>query len=115
LASRVTRSKAKSFCEKDKHAKLVEIDSEEENTAVNDELKQRGSYSAWLGITDHRSEGNWVLESTGQPLTFSAWRQGDSNGNNVGGREENCCITYEDKDWNDFSCTEHATIVCEYV
>jgi len=87
---------------------------------VNDELKRRGRYSAWLGITDRREEGNWVLVSTGQNLNFSAWQPGepnnDNNGINDGGEEENCCITYpEDKKWNDFPCTDRATVVCEYV
>ena len=85
---------------------------------MNDELKRRGSYSAWLGITDHRSEGNWVLESTGQHLTFSAWRQNEPN-NNGGGKEEHCCITSsEDKKWNDVQCDVSDNgflIVCEYV
>ena len=113
-------SEAKRICEEYDHAKLVEIDSEEENTAVNNELKRLGRYSAWLGINDHLSEGNWVLVSTGQSLTFSAWRQGepnnDNNGHYAGGKEENCCLTYpEDKKWNDFPCTDWATIVCEYV
>ena len=50
---RISWEKAKRICEEGYQAKLVEIDSDEENTAVNNELKQRGHRFAWLGQGAH--------------------------------------------------------------
>merc|ERR1712088_708435 len=69
--SPMTQIEAKKFCEEDQEvpARLVEIDSAEENRAIDAEMQRRNSFSQkinfWLGITDRHSEGDWVLESTG--------------------------------------------------
>merc|ERR1719458_649196 len=64
--SPMTQSEAKKFCEEEQQvtARLVEIDSAEENRAIIAEMKRRNSQKIhfWLGITDRHSEGHWVLE-----------------------------------------------------
>ena len=62
-------SKAKEYC-LDLGAKLVEIESAEENEAIVEEIKKH-SWSKelkqfWMGLTDRRHEGFFVIESTGQ-------------------------------------------------
>ena len=61
-------SKAKEYCQ-DLGGKLVEIDSPQENEAIVDEIKKH-SWSKekkqfWMGLTDRRHEGFFVVESTG--------------------------------------------------
>ena len=113
-----TWAEAKRICEEDYNAKLVEIDSEEENRVVNKELKRNGYDHAWLGITDQNTEGKWLLESTGQPAAFKAWRIGEPN-NMYGYKQEDCCITsWGDNKWNDVQCVFWApafAVVCENV
>ena len=106
MSQNVAWAEAKRLCEEDYHAKLLEIDSDAENTVVNDELKQRGHDHAWLGITDRRSEGEWVLGSTGQSPVFTAWRSGEpDNFAKQRGIEEDCGVTTPtDYKWNDLPC-----------
>ena len=115
---RISWKKAKRLCEEGYQAKLVEIDSDEENTAVNNELKQRGHRVAWLGITDRSSEGRWVLESTGQTPVFTAWRSGEPN--NSEGLEDCASTSPRDNLWNDIMCDHRhygiqfsVAVVCE--
>ena len=67
---------AKSFCKK-LGAKLLEIDSSAENKAILGEIKKRGYHQQkkqfWLGLTDRRREGRWVLESTLKEPRFKNW------------------------------------------
>ena len=65
-------SKAKEYCQ-DLGGKLVEIDSPQENEAIVDEIKKH-SWSKekkqfWMGLTDRRHEGFFVVESTGKHTT----------------------------------------------
>ena len=56
---------ANKFC-KNIGAKLVEINSEEENAAIVDEINKRkfqeNKMYFWIGLTDLRKEGVWKLE-----------------------------------------------------
>ena len=83
---------------------MLEIDSEAENTAINKELK-RNNEKAWLGFTDRRSEGKWVLESTvdlgsGEAI-FTAWREGEPNNNDHSKAENFAYTDSRDNKWND--------------
>merc|ERR1711971_873019 len=77
--SQMTKSEAKKFCEEEQQvpARLVEIDSAEENRAIIAEMQRRNSFSRkinfWLGITDRHSEGQWLLESTFKSVVFTDW------------------------------------------
>merc|ERR1712110_902509 len=109
MGSPMTQSEAKKFCEEEQEvpARLIEIDSAEENRAIIAEIKQRNFLSRkinfWLGITDRHSEGHWVLESTGKSVVFTDWYSGEPNN---WGSVENCAhINYYHK-WNDRKCSD---------
>ena len=105
----MTQSEAKKFCEEEQKvpARLVEIESAEENRAIVAEMMRRNFRSQklefWLGITDRHSEGHWVLESTGKSVGFTDWDSGEPNNANSG---ENCAshnVNHSYK-WNDENC-----------
>ena len=116
----MTQIEAKKFCEEEQQvpARLVEIDSAEENRAIVAEIKRRNFYSkkiqVWLGITDRHSEGHWVLESTGKSVVFTNWSSGEPNNSGSG---EHCAAMLSR--WTDLKCsdkTRHGwtwTALCE--
>ena len=119
----MTQSEAKKFCEEEQQvpARLVEIDSAEENRAIVAEIKRRNFLSRkinfWLGITDRHSEGHWVLESTGKSVVFTNWHSGEPNN---WGSGENCAHTSVAYEWNDRKCSDNGmggwgtrTALCE--
>ena len=100
--------RANGFC-KSKDAKLLEIDSSAENRAVLSEINKRGynrqKKQFWLGLTDRRQEGKWVLESTLEEAAFKNWAflQPDDGGWLA---KEDCAYIKTDTKWNDWSCKE---------
>ena len=102
----MSQSEAKKFCEEEQEvpARLVEIDSAEENRAIIAEIKRRNFVSRniefWLGITDRDSEGRWVLESTGKSVVFTNWKYGKQNNNGP----KHCAIINNAQTWNDHPC-----------
>jgi len=98
--------RARRYC-KGLDAKLVEIDSSEENRAIIDAINARGYHRQkkqfWLGLTDRRREGQWVYESTLKEPRFKNWafRQPD-NGGWFG--KEDCAYMKTDTKWNDWNC-----------
>ena len=99
---------ARKYCQ-DLGAKLVEIDSFEENQAILDEINEKGFHRQkkqfWLGLTDRRQEGKWVLESTLEEAAFKNWAalQPDDGGWLA---KEDCAYIKTDTKWNDWSCKE---------
>ena len=65
---------AKDYCKAD-GGKLVEIDSEEENTALVEEMKRRGlkDRKFWIGLTDRESHGEWILETSRLKPSYLNW------------------------------------------
>ena len=108
--SPMTQSEAKKFCEEEQQvpARLVEIDSAEENRAIVAEMQRRNSFSRkinfWLGITDRHSEGQWLLESTFKSVVFTDWRSGEPDNAGISGRSANCAFVNELEKWNDADC-----------
>ena len=100
----MSQGDARKLC-KQVNSHLVEINSEEENTAIKAEIGRRGFQSRkiefWLGITDRHSEGTWVLESNGESLPFSNWGTGEPNN---AYSSENCAHFNLYLKWNDRSC-----------
>ena len=86
----MTWFEAKDYCEGE-GGKLVEIDSEEENTALVDEINKKGytdrSMNFWIGLTDLENEGDWRLASNGMKASHLNWAHNQPN--NKGGNE-NC-------------------------
>ena len=89
-------------------AKLVEIDSAEENRAIINEINRREfprkRKQFWLGLTDRRREGQWVYESTLGKPRFLNWdfMQPDNGGWFVA--EEDCAYIKTNTKWNDWNC-----------
>ena len=79
---------AKEHCEGE-GGKLVEIDSEEENTALVDEINRRGftdrNMNFWIGLNDLVKEGDWRLASSGLKPFYLNWHHDQPN--NRGGNE----------------------------
>merc|ERR1712158_302254 len=106
----MTQIEAKKFCEEDQEvpARLVEIESAEENRAIIAEMQRQNSFSQkinfWLGITDRHFEGYWVLESTGKSVNFTNWKSGEPNNGNGNPGNENCAFINEREKWNDVDC-----------
>ena len=95
--------------------KLVEIDSEEENTALVDEINERGytnrSMNFWMGLTDFETEGDWRLASDHSKPSYLNWHT-NSEPNNGGGflGNEDCAMirigpesSWKDT-WSDIRC-----------
>ena len=85
---------ANKFC-KNIGAKLVEINSEEENAAIVDEINKRKFQEKkmyfWIGLTDLRKEGVWKLESNGATANYQNWDESYKDNpepNNHGGNED---------------------------
>merc|ERR1712088_1178603 len=108
--SQMTQTEAKRFCEEEQgvSARLVEINSAEENRAIVAEMQRQNSFSRkinfWLGINDRHSEGDWVFESTGKSVKFTNWNSGEPNNGNGNPGSENCAFINELEKWNDVDC-----------
>ena len=109
----MTQIEAKKFCEEEQEvpARLVEIDSAEENSAIIAEIKRQKTgqnIEFWLGITDRHSEGHWVLESSTKSVVFTDWRSGEPNNANS---DEHCAYINSQYEWNDIPCNSKTDTV----
>ena len=102
--------RAKRYCQR-LGAKMVEIDSAEENRAIVNEIRRRGFHRQrkqfWLGLTDRRREGQWVYESTLRRPRFENWDswQPDDGGWWFAG--EDCAYIKTNTKWNDWYCNQN--------
>ena len=62
-------------------ARLVEINSKEENDLIIGKIKELPFKKRhfWMGLTDLRKEGVWRLESTGRKPSYTNWAAGEPN------------------------------------
>merc|ERR1719381_96133 len=94
---------------------LVEIDSREEQDAIESEISDRGwdgnsHFGFWIGLTDIFHDGTWVWDNLGKPLDYSNWASGEPN--NYNGAQH--CVAMKvwgavddgenDFRWDDISC-----------
>uniref|UniRef100_A0A3B1IH84 C-type lectin domain-containing protein n=1 Tax=Astyanax mexicanus TaxID=7994 RepID=A0A3B1IH84_ASTMX len=90
-----------------KGADLVIINSQMEQRFIDEKFGQ-----AWIGLTDHDSEGVWKWVD-GSSMTYGYWRRGEPNG--VG--DEDCVESGHNNEktwsWNDLSCTIERRWICE--
>uniref|UniRef100_A0A673VCV3 C-type lectin domain-containing protein n=1 Tax=Suricata suricatta TaxID=37032 RepID=A0A673VCV3_SURSU len=77
----------------------------EENKAIQDVARS----TAFLGITDEVTEGQFMYV-TGGRLAYSNWKKNEPNDH--GG--EDCVTLLEDGFWNDISCSSSFLAVCEF-
>ncbi|XP_063637996.1 mannose-binding protein A isoform X2 [Pan troglodytes] len=78
----------------------------EENKAIQDVAKD----TAFLGITDEATEGQFMY-LTGGRLTYSNWKKDEPNDHGSG---EDCVILLNNGLWNDISCASSFIAVCEF-
>ena len=109
------------YC-KSKGGNLVEIDSEEESTALVAEITRRGytdrKMNFWIGLTDLRYEGDWRLASSGLKPSYVNWHDGEPN--NAYNNEDCAWIrigTYKDwkGTWADINCEQQYFTMREYI
>ena len=99
------------------NGKLFEPNTWIENENVYKVVKSIYSYW-WIGVNDVQSEGNYVYESSGQPITFTPkWRPGYG----VRNTGQNCIFYHtpisgssEVLEWVDFPCTSNSKIPVKY-
>ena len=110
---------AVNFCENEVKvpAHLIEINSAEENKAIQAEMNRRPAIYVWLGITDKHSEGNWTLQSTGESVAYTNWGTNEPNNDRS---KEHCAYMECGGHWNDMICSidrwkngRNWTAVCE--
>ena len=86
---------------------LVEIDSEEENTALVEVINKRGytnrNVNFWIGLTDLQTEGDWKLASDYSKPSYLNWHEGEpNNGGGSLGNEDCARIRIgPEPSWND--------------
>ncbi|XP_006163811.1 mannose-binding protein A isoform X1 [Tupaia chinensis] len=98
-------SKVKALCA-ELQATVAAPKNEEENKAIQDVAKD----TAFLGITDEVTEGQFVYV-TGGRLAYSNWKKDEPNNHGSG---EDCVVLLIDGLWNDISCTSSFLAVCEF-
>ncbi|XP_045479161.1 perlucin-like isoform X2 [Harmonia axyridis] len=68
----------------------------------------------WTSGTDMGEEGSFVWLSTGRPLNFTSWCNGQPDN---GGKNEHCLaiqrLGVENYVWNDRSCLDEYNFICE--
>ena len=100
--------------------KLVEIDSEEENTALVEEINRRGytdrNMHFWMGLHELEVDGDWRLASNGLEPTYVNWHAGEPNK----GGSEHCARlrigpspSWKDT-WSDVGCSVTSIIQGPY-
>ena len=101
-------------------AKLVEIESEIENTALAEFAKNGFPRHFWIGLRPNE-EGRWAWYIKDN-LVYQAWNRDEPDN---GGGDENCAAlltsrnydTYHGK-WGDFDCSDDSAIsgaICEFL
>ena len=91
--------------------KLVEIDSEEESTALVEEMKRRGfkDRNFWMGLTDRESHGEWTLETSGSKPSYLNWADNEPNTEGY-----DCAQIWNDErfsgTWVDIPCRRDDTV-----
>ena len=111
----MTWTEAKSFCETQSvepfSSHLVEIGSADENNAIIKVIEEKKYQSQkiefWMGLTDRRSETNWVLETIEQKSWFTSWQKPHGFLNLFTGRPNgrgDCAHFNQWNNWADQDC-----------
>ena len=113
---------ADNFC-KSVGAKLVEINSREENEALVEEINNGGYKDRlmyfWIGLTDANKEGTWKLASEGADPVFLNWDRSHTRNpepNNFGGNEhcahirDGPCLDWKGA-WADLDCNNNTLVI----
>ena len=90
---------------------LVEPTSASANSEVTALAKAKGVSSFWIGIHDITNEGTFTYESNGQPIGYKNWNYGEPN--DWGSGEDCAEINVNTGKWNDLSCNNKQSFVCD--
>ncbi|KAG2468038.1 MBL protein, partial [Polypterus senegalus] len=82
--------------------------NEGENAALMKLVPSSGA--AYLGLNDRVTEGKFE-DVSGNDVTFTKWKSGEPN--NFYGNED-CSVITSDGTWNDITCSESNTIICQF-
>lgn len=80
--------------------------NDEENTAIQRLIQD----TAFLGITDEVTEGQFMYV-TGGRLTYSKWKKNEPNNYES---NEDCVTIHKEGIWNDVSCSSPHIAICEF-
>lgn len=94
-----TYDEAAQYCNS-KGGYLATLASQEENDFVYSYISRQGFESAYFGLSDSASEGNWEW-CTGEPLYYTNWHSGEPNSENPNEDYALFYYKYSDGSWND--------------
>lgn len=79
---------------------LATITSQEENDFLYSYVKQEGYSSAYFGLSDTTSEGNWTWNN-GEAVSYTNWHRNEPNGEKSSEDYALFYYKYSDGTWND--------------
>ena len=92
--------------------RLVQLETEDKNTAVTEAAWAYAEDSFWIDLNDRDTEGEWVWQD-GTELDFTRWSEGEPN--NYMGNEDCAHANFHRQGiWNDLPCESHQPYVCEF-
>ena len=116
-----TWEEAQEYC-KARGGHLAVINDSAENTALFNYMKSKGYNSAYFGLSDAATEGNWTWIN-GDSSTYRNWAIGEPGNGNNADKPENYGMFYwkfDDAKWNDGDFTDYGTdnggrnFICEW-
>lgn len=90
---------AQQYC-KNQNGYLATITSAEENDFLYSYITQEGYSSAYFGLSDAASEGNWIWNN-GEEVSYTNWHRNEPNSENSNEDYALFYYKYSDGTWND--------------
>lgn len=90
---------AQKYC-KNQNGYLATITSAEENDFLYSYITQEGYSSAYFGLSDAASEGNWIWNN-GEEVSYTNWHRNEPNSENSNEDYALFYYKYSDGTWND--------------
>ncbi|CAG9839351.1 unnamed protein product [Diabrotica balteata] len=112
--------KATQFC-RQQGMQLLSINNNLENDRIRTFLKDTGVLTGiyWTSGTKLVGDNQWVWLSTGQPLEYTNWADGEPSGLSLDRKRDENCLVFDYfkglKSWNDMNCHENQYFICESV
>ncbi len=110
VGSKQKWAEAKASCQ-DRGAKLLVIESREENDFITEEMAKQSKSKVWIGCRFETVSGKWLCHSDNvKEMTFTNWAQGEPRVPNE------CTVRYSGAEWYGVGCDVAAIslfTVCE--